>query len=64
MAEQPAETSTPEPTGLRSLGGRKLQLPVESRRPGGAAGRVPVRIEGTVNGILLTWRATFNLTLP
>lgn len=23
-----------------------------------------VRIEGTVNGILLTWRATFNLTLP
>lgn len=27
-------------------------------------GEYLVRIEGTVNGILLTWRATFNLTLP
>jgi hypothetical protein len=27
-------------------------------------GEYLVRIEGTVNGILLTWRATFNVTLP
>lgn len=36
-------------------------------KAGGAVvqpGEYLVRIEGSVNGILLTWRATFNLTLP